>query len=193
MLAERWLRVLPAAKRAAVERAADPVAIATLAGIDLLAHGLRAAGSGELGTDRLTYPARGKPVLANAPDFSISHAGGFAVCVVALESRVGIDIEGLARVRVETLRRVARARELERFAADPHGAAKLWTRKEAVLKAAGASVFEAAAVEVAEDHAAFRGARWYFVGPDVLEGCALAIAVERRHMAVDLRLVTELA
>jgi hypothetical protein len=106
---------------------------------------------------------------------------------------VGLDIEGLARVRIEALRRVARAVELERCGADPQGAAKLWTRKEAVLKAAGGSVFDAAAVEVEEGYAAFRGTRWYFSGPDVLEGCALAIAADRPHLAVALRLATELA
>ncbi|MGH8265432.1 MAG: 4'-phosphopantetheinyl transferase family protein [Steroidobacteraceae bacterium] len=192
-LGERWLHVLPRAKRAAVETAADPVAIATLAGIDLLAHGLGAIGGGELTAGMLAYPSRGKPLLGQGPDFSISHTGGFAVCAVARESRVGIDIEVLARVRPESLRRVAHPTELERFAADPYGAAKLWTRKEAVLKAAGASIFDAAAVEVEEGHADFHGERWYFSGPEVLDGCALAIAGERPHMSVDLRLAGELA
>jgi len=192
-LGERWLHVLPAAKRAAVETAADPVAIATLAGIDLLRHGLGAIGGGELTAGMLIYAPRGKPALVQGPVFSISHAGGFAVCAIVRGSRVGIDIEVLARVRAESLRRVARAAELDRFGADPYGPAKLWTRKEAVLKAAGASVFDAAAVEVEEEHATLRGERWYFSGPEVLEHCALAIAGERPGMSVDLRLVGELA
>jgi 4'-phosphopantetheinyl transferase len=192
-LAGRWLHRLPYVKRRTVERAPEKSAVATLAGIDLLAHGARALGHDTLDAAALVFPEGGKPHWPGGVEFSISHTVEHAVCVVTRSVRVGIDIEIIGRVRIEILRRVASSAELGLYGASARGAASLWTRKEAVLKAAGASVFEAAAVEVHEQYADFRAGRWHFCGPDVLEHCALALAFERPGVEVELRRITQLA
>lgn len=192
-LAARWLRVLPDGKRAMVELAPESVATATLAGIALLAQALDAFGLPALAAASLHYPKSGKPVLAEGPDFSISHVEDFAVCAVVRSGRIGVDIERHERVQAQTLRRVASATEFERYRHGVHGPARLWTRKEAVLKAAGATVFEVADVAVNETYADFRGLRWYFSGPEDLGRCAFALAADRPDLSLDLRLAADLS
>jgi 4'-phosphopantetheinyl transferase len=183
-LVQRWLDHLPYGKRRAVERAPESSALATLAGIELLAHGARALGHESLDAASLVFPEGGKPHWPGGVEFSISHTRDYAVCAATRSVRVGIDLETIERVRPEILRRVASPAELGLYGTSARGAASLWTRKEAVLKAAGASVFYAAEVEVHEQHADFRAGRWHFAGPDLLEGCALALAFERPGVAV---------
>ena len=186
-LAHRWLDRLPYAKRRAVERAPESSALATLAGIELLAHGARALGYESLDAAALVFPEGGKPHWPGGVEFSISHTRDHAVCAATRSVRVGIDLEMIERMRPEILRRVASPTELGLYGATARGAALLWTRKEAVLKAAGASVFDASEVEVHEQHADFRAGRWYFSGPDTLEQCALALAFEQPGVAVEVR------
>jgi 4'-phosphopantetheinyl transferase len=191
--AARWLQALPTPKRRAIERVPQTAAQATLAGIDLLAHCANALGHPEFDAGALVYPERGKPRWPGGLEFNISHTREYAVCVATRGLKVGVDIEDIEGVRPEILRRVASAEERERYGATTLGAARLWTRKEAALKAAGRSVFDAAAVLVQESYADCYGQRWYYSGPERLEGCALALAFERPGVLVDLRRATRLA
>ncbi|MBW3660074.1 MAG: 4'-phosphopantetheinyl transferase superfamily protein [Gemmatimonadetes bacterium] len=94
----------------------------------------------------------GKPFLAapdGAPDlrFNLAHSGDLALCAVALQREVGVDVERLRRDAplVELARRWFSAGEVEALLAlpsDRRSAAffACWTRKEAVVKAEGATV-----------------------------------------------------
>lgn len=79
----------------------------------------------------------GKPVVETAgprPDFSLSHSGGLAVLAVS-DRAVGVDVED-ATAREQPLAPVLSARE--RASCQSYADfAKLWTRKEALLKAVG--------------------------------------------------------
>lgn len=79
----------------------------------------------------------GKPVVETAdagPDFSLSHVGGLAVVAVS-DRAVGVDIEdATAGERPPTSALTERERAACRGYAD---FARLWTRKEALLKAVG--------------------------------------------------------
>jgi 4'-phosphopantetheinyl transferase len=82
-------------------------------------------------------PAHGKPVVQTAgprPDFSLAHSGSLAVLVVS-DRAVGVDVED-ATAREQPLAAALSARERAgcRSYAD---FARLWTRKEALLKAVG--------------------------------------------------------
>lgn len=93
--------------------------------------------------------AFGKPVVrepAGAPiGFNISHSGGFAAFAFGVDVDVGIDIEDLPRADrfssalTESIFDAEERRYLERGHADGGRQAMLlaWTRKEALLKAAG--------------------------------------------------------
>ncbi|MFG2890706.1 4'-phosphopantetheinyl transferase family protein [Streptomyces sp. NPDC048248] len=82
-------------------------------------------------------PRHGKPIVENAgpgPDFSLSHAGGLAVVAVS-DLAVGLDVED-ATAGEQPLASALTERE-RATCLDYADFARLWTRKEAVLKAAG--------------------------------------------------------
>lgn len=111
----------------------------SLAGLWLLAQA--EADLGELG-----YGERGRPALS-APhvDFSITHTDGLVLCAVARGNapRVGVDAESLARfTRLPTDQLAARwftDAEQAQFRAAPTAEqfARIWTRKEALVKYRG--------------------------------------------------------
>ena len=115
----------------------------SLAGLWLLAQ------AGEVG--ELCYGERAKPTL-NDPhvDFSITHTEGLVLCAVARgeSPRVGVDAE--SRIRIESLpmeRLCARwftDAEQAQFQAAPTAEqfARIWTRKEALVKYFGTGLSE---------------------------------------------------
>lgn len=154
-----WLQALPARKRAAVLRLRDPAdRTATLAGIALLAHALRARGLA-LDAARLRYPGRGRPTLPGGPEFSIAHAAGLVACAVA-DSPIGLDLEALDAVRPEQLRLVLSADERAAVAAGTLDATDAWVMKEAVLKAAGRGIDAAGAVALRGTVGVLDGREW---------------------------------
>ncbi|MDK3022267.1 4'-phosphopantetheinyl transferase superfamily protein [Cupriavidus taiwanensis] len=95
---------------------------------------------------RLTASAFGKPVLQwpqAALAFSVSHTDGMALLAFARDCRLGVDVERRAGgLDVPGLGRgIFSAREMQALAHARHGSAdtllRLWTRKEALLKALG--------------------------------------------------------
>jgi 4'-phosphopantetheinyl transferase len=93
---------------------------------------------------RFNYGAHGKPSLADAPDlyFNLSHAHEQIILAVA-EVAVGIDVEYRRELALEQLAaRFFCAPEAAHLAELPHSARhaaflRLWTCKEAYLKATG--------------------------------------------------------
>jgi len=112
---------------------------AVLFGKLLLAEGLK----------RLAYPAHlrdlvwdasGRPFLGGGPDFNISHSGGYVVCALCPEGRVGIDIEELRPINVADFQEQMTTRQWEAIMVSERRAEtffRLWTQKEAVIKADG--------------------------------------------------------
>lgn len=94
----------------------------------------------------------GKPRLAGRPGdpdlrFNLAHSGEWAICAVAVGRDVGIDVERMRRDAplVDLARRWFAPEEVEGLLAVPaaHRSAAFfacWTRKEAVVKAEGATV-----------------------------------------------------
>lgn len=106
----------------------------------MLVEGMRELGIRELGNWK--YNEHGKPYIEGAPYFSISHCkAGIAVAVS--DEPVGIDIEGIRHAEDDLIKRVCSAREQQTIAesADPDRAfTRLWTQKEAVVKAQGVGI-----------------------------------------------------
>ena len=82
---------------------------------------------------RWQFAESGRPSIAGAPDFSISHTRALVACALSTAGAVGLDVEHRADVRAGQLRLLPRARE----ALTTQEAAQLWTQQEAQMKWAG--------------------------------------------------------
>ena len=95
----------------------------------------------------LDTEARGRPRLAGAPPFSLSHCDGLTLIAFAAAGQVGVDVERVdageawrdlsARLHPHERRALADARARDRG----RTFLRLWTRKEAMAKALGLGMF----------------------------------------------------
>ena len=90
----------------------------------------------------MEYNEQGKPFLPDGPFFSISHCkAGIAVAVD--EQPIGIDIESIRHAEEDLIERTMNEEEqrMIRSAAQPDRMfTRLWTQKEAVVKAEGTGI-----------------------------------------------------
>ncbi|MFE5460063.1 4'-phosphopantetheinyl transferase family protein [Nocardia sp. NPDC056564] len=101
----------------------------------------------------------GKPMIADCADslcFSLSHSGSIALLAVTGGREVGVDVErwrpGFAAVAFADRYFPPQERALVRIAerhGEPGGFLRLWTRKEACVKAAGARLGQGLKLPVA--------------------------------------------
>lgn len=102
---------------------------------------LREAGTGASRLDDWRVTALGRPFLPGWFDFSIAHCDGIVVLATARPGRIGIDVEPLRRPFPMTV--VSAVFDpIERWRVDTatapeREAVRIWTVKEAVLKAMG--------------------------------------------------------
>ena len=111
----------------------------------------------------------GKPVLPDGPGFSFSHAGDLVGVAVRPDGAVGLDVEQVRAVAdLDALaEHVCSPAESARGAVDPAAFFRLWTRKEALVKATGEGLASPmTAITLAADGAAV--ARW--TGPGAPAG-----------------------
>ena len=96
-----------------------------------------------------SYTKYGKPVLADASDdfaidFNVSHSGGLALCAIARDREIGVDIESIRPFKnmEGIVMSMFSKQEKEVFSALPEYMKQeaffnCWTRKEAYTKAVG--------------------------------------------------------
>ena len=88
--------------------------------------------------DEWQYNEHGKPYLKNGPYFNISHCkAGIAVAVD--DQPIGIDIESIRHAESDLIERTMNAEEQKTIRSD-RDFTRLWTRKEAVVKAEGTGI-----------------------------------------------------
>jgi hypothetical protein len=181
-LLEAWLAVLPRQRRAGLE-AQDAVACtASVLGLALLASAARERGQA-VDWSAVEFPDGEKPRWRGGCDFSIAHAGARAACALAPPGvSVGLDLESRATVTGQSIRLVTSAEERALFDSAGLDTASLWTRKEAVLKAAGRGVREVAAVQAGIDTAVFEGRRYALLDVSLAPGLACSVALSDRTL-----------
>jgi hypothetical protein len=141
----------------------------TLIGIELARRLLGQAVGREVAAAALRFPWGGKPHAPGLPDFSISHSGPWVGCAVATVGSVGFDLEFAGPESA--------GRAPPRDPGD-------WTAREAVLKAAGATLDAAAAVAIDGAAAEFGRRRWRLLAPAAPPGCIAALAFEEPSVLV---------
>jgi 4'-phosphopantetheinyl transferase len=144
----------------------------------------------------ITYAANGKPVLVGAPvTFNVTHTTGLGLLAIA-STRVGVDVERVRDVPdrdglVERFFSPAERAAYRQLPTDRRAAAfyRGWVCKEAVIKAAGASVQYLDAFDVELDplrppavlavrHPSLAGPGWAVRDWQPAPGYAAAVAVD---------------
>lgn len=99
--------------------------------------------------------AHGKPEARGGPAFNVSHSGDVVLVAIAAAGRVGVDVEHARELRdMESLARSTfRAEETAAVLGAPEGDRRsafyrVWTRKEAILKALGVGLTALDSIEV---------------------------------------------
>jgi 4'-phosphopantetheinyl transferase len=104
---------------------------------------------GEIGADGkdlsgLTYSANGKPMLEGAGvSFNISHSGNYVVCAMTNQQQIGVDIEKIEEIDLDKLSCALSRNEfnfIQRSQRKSYEFFKIWTAKEAILKAKGLGI-----------------------------------------------------
>jgi 4'-phosphopantetheinyl transferase len=134
----------------------------------------------------------GRPVArrrsgCRVPSIAISHSGGWVACAVATSGQIGIDIEAYRLGRdIMGIAGLAFG-ERERQDAEREGAAafyRIWTSREALAKARGRGLAEAAdgidraagAPPAGVQFRRINGEAWWLVRATPVKGLALALA-----------------
>lgn len=122
----------------------------------------------------------GKPFVTGGPEFNLSHSGPVALFAVA-PFPVGIDVEAVRAVEDGLARMVFTPAEQAVLAGMPATAFfDGWTRKEAVIKAAGGSIADLQATTVLPD----APAGWLVQSLAAPPGYLAAVAAQRTGWTV---------
>jgi hypothetical protein len=151
------LEALPYARRLELGRRDTDARRDSLAALALTLLALERLTGRAVAAGELTFPGDGgKPFLPGGPRFSWSHCTGRVACIASQRADPGLDLEALPLAApADTRRRLLR-----------------WTATEAVLKAAGRGLRDAAEVQLAADlQTGVLGTDEYFLQPLSLPGC----------------------
>lgn len=90
--------------------------------------------------EEIYYTSEGRPIIQGDFDFNISHSGDYVVCVFSTKHQVGIDIERMKPISLELLSDYFNPNEWKEIQYSQNREEsfyKLWTKKEAIVKADG--------------------------------------------------------
>ena len=110
-----------------------------------------------IGEMEFLYNEHGKPYIEGGPFFSISHCKE-AIAVALDDQPIGIDVESIRRFDPELVTRTMNDSEQALIAASDHperAFTRLWTQKEAVLKAEGTGIISFDQLRSALDHPSY--------------------------------------
>ncbi len=186
-LRKQWLNQLPVVKARAISRLLDSAdQDSSLLGLKLLqkcAQSLQVEGF-SLGD--IEYRDAGKPVWRDPKsgnntttdsrfDFNISHSADLVLVAAGRGLKIGLDAERIRPLKNLNFRSIMQAHELEAIKRQPDSFFRLWSIKEAVVKAADTSglsrmrevVIGSVGSEEMPAYADFNGGRWYLKSLDI--------------------------
>jgi 4'-phosphopantetheinyl transferase len=130
----------------------------------LLQFALRDCGYTGFALSQLFFDANRKPRWPrNTCDFNLTHADTLVACAITDAGRVGVDCERVRTVQTTgLLRRILSPREHAPPDIDILEFFRIWTQKEAVIKAEGnGGVWDMSRVQLDGPNAYYKDARWY--------------------------------
>lgn len=187
-LAHWTLDGAPPAYRERLQRMRSLTARArTRAGLWLLGEALDRQGTGSAALARIGFAAYGRPCIADAPSFSISHSGALVACALAETETVGIDVEARREQVPARLARLLGVAEAETVAGEPTRFFDFWCAREATVKASGrAGLARIRALTLHADWARLDAHDWSLYPLNLLPGYAGCLASDRPITEVDV-------
>jgi 4'-phosphopantetheinyl transferase len=154
---------------------------AYLMGKFMLGEGLKKYGFSKGVLDNIQYTEYGRPYLRADVDFNIAHSGKYVVCAITKGLRLGIDIEEIQPIDLGDFTSQFTPEELQKIACavdSYHEFYRLWTIKEAVIKADGRGLSFPLKDILIDIHARVEEKQWYIHTLDVAAGYAAHLAVD---------------
>lgn len=154
-----WLGELPENKQQQVKKLhSQNDQILSLAGLQLLKHGIADYISQDFPLSDIRFPRQGKPFLNENIDFNISHSGDIVVCIISDNLKVGIDIELQRPISDATMNKYLEG-EIDK---NPRNFFDLWTKKEAIIKAANiGSIYNMKEINLDKHGGHYQNQYWY--------------------------------
>ncbi|VAW53192.1 hypothetical protein MNBD_GAMMA05-1124 [hydrothermal vent metagenome] len=139
-LVEQWKLSLSVRKQDAIQRLLHHRSqVNSLAGLRLLKQCAKDSGLSNFDLKDIEYPEAGKPFWKNEGgflDFNISHSGDFILAATCQSASIGIDVEKIKELKRLNFKMVMSPQELTQIREQPMLFFDLWSKKEAVVKAA---------------------------------------------------------
>lgn len=157
-----------------------------LLGKMLLRYALDQLGLRHLELHQLNLSAENRPHFDSPVDFSISHSGDYVACAISSTCRVGVDIEEMVQQELKPYTLCWNQDELNAIEANGlETFYDLWTRKEAVLKAAGTGLIDnLSSFGVISDTVEYAGNRWHLNRLAAPRGYSMSLAVNDDRVEV---------
>ena len=137
---QQWLSALSSQKQASIQRLIHyHNRVTSLAGLRLLSLCAQDESIKDFKLCDVQYPDTGKPFWKNNKDFfdfNISHSGNLILITGSTTLKVGVDVEQIRQLTCLNFKRVMSAAELAEIQQTPMLFFDLWSKKEAVVKAA---------------------------------------------------------
>jgi len=166
MLVEQWKSSLSVLKKDAIQRLLHHRnQVDSLAGLRLLRMCARDEGIANFDLKEVVYPAEGKPYWRKKDsffDFNISHSGNFILVATSQSVILGVDVEKIKELKRLNFKMVMSPEELAKIREQPVLFFDLWSKKEAVVKAADTvGLAKMGDVSLNEDGANLDDRSWY--------------------------------
>ena len=164
---ERWLSELSMQKREAVERLINSNdRIMSLLASQLIKLCARDEAIDDFFLADVVYPETGKPgwqsKQGSVLDFNVSHSNACVVVAVSRTVKVGVDVEKIRQLKNLNFKMVMLPDELKLIRETPALFFELWSKKEAVVKAANTSgISRMRDVVLTGNRAVLEGANWH--------------------------------
>lgn len=145
VILDQWLSFLPSQLQKVNQSYRNKEdQVRNLLGKLLLTEALKNIGYGSISLDTIQYNQFKKPYLSKDFDFSISHSGMYVFCAIGKSLKLGIDIEEIKPINFSEITNIMSNSEWKNIneASNPLSQFfKLWTLKEAAIKAEGTGFF----------------------------------------------------
>lgn len=132
----------------------------------------------------INYSEYKRPIMVGPIDFNISHSENYAVCAIAENANIGVDIEYQASIYFNEVRSVMNPEQWDIITRSCHPIEtffRYWTIKESVVKADGRGMhIDLCDIEIVGNKAFLDGKTWYLTLFDLLENANICLASDQQ-------------